>query len=75
VGWLRALLQALKDLLRRIIGRPQCPIAWRPSALAPVTNGHHDVGANHGAPTHGRIVNPTLDGSPPGAEMRRDSGR
>jgi dienelactone hydrolase len=75
VGWLRALLQALKDLLRRIIGRPQCPIAWRPSALAPVFYGHHDVGATDGAPTDVRIFYPSLDGSPPGAEMLRDCGR
>jgi len=74
--WLRDLVQAIIDWLKGLKGDGDgdCPIAWRPGALAPVFYAYRDYGTADGAPGHVRVFFPSLDGSPESGEMLRDCG-
>lgn len=53
-------------------GAEACPIAWQPSAFAPVFYGYRDCMAPIGsraAPVPCRVFYPSLDGSPDGAQF------
>lgn len=73
--WLRDLIRAIVDAIRRLVGGGSCPIAWRPNALAPVFYAYRDYTAADGAPTDVRVFFPSLDGSPDSGEILRDCGR
>jgi dienelactone hydrolase len=72
--WLRDLVKAIIDLLKGLFGDDDCPIAWRPSALAPVFYAYRDYGTADGAPGDVRVFFPSLDGSPDSGEILRDCG-
>jgi hypothetical protein len=73
--WLRDLLRAIVDWLRRVLGARSCAIAWRPNALAPVFYAYRDYAVADGSPTDVRVFFPSLDGSPDTGEILRDCGR
>ena len=72
--WLRDLISALIDFIKRLFGDDACPIAWRPNALAPVFYAYRDYGTTDGAPGDVRVFFPSLDGSPDTGEILRGCG-
>jgi hypothetical protein len=72
--WLRDLVKSIIDFLKGLFG-DDCPIAWRPTALAPVFYAYRDYGTAGGAPGDVRVFFPSLDGSPDSGEILRDCGR